>query len=148
MGENQKLRLFAGDSLYSCETLNEGQQAVKGLILAVPWHQELPAAQPFVDKVKKQWKEEEVDWRTATSYDATKAFIYALSKSGDDPTKAKVLEKLKKVNLLPKETSGKNLRFNSKREIIGEALLVKVVESENSSCFNSNLDFSLVKEEE
>ncbi|MEM1169160.1 MAG: ABC transporter substrate-binding protein [Cyanobacteria bacterium P01_H01_bin.35] len=146
--ESQRLKLFAGDPLYDCDTLNKDKQAFKGLILAVPWHKELPAAQTFVTEPRDLWgEEEEIDWRTATSYDAAKAFIYALSNSGDNPSRTTVLEKLKEVNLPSNKTSGQNLRFNPDREIIGEAILVEVVESKgNPDCPNSNLDFRLVEE--
>ncbi|NEO53472.1 MAG: ABC transporter substrate-binding protein [Okeania sp. SIO3B5] len=143
LSENQKLRLFGSDILYNCDTLKKGQQAVKGLILAVPWFKGLPTAKPFLDRAKAQWGGE-VGWRTATSYDATKAFIDALSNSGDNPTRSRVLEKLKEVNLPYNETSGQNLRFNPEGEITGQAILVEVVESPNRFC--SNLDFRLVDE--
>ncbi len=98
--ENQKLRLFGGDTLYSCDTLNKGKQAVKGLILAVPWHEELDTAEEFVKRAEALWgKGEEINWRTATSYDAALAFIDALSNSGDNPTRPRVLAELKNVNL-------------------------------------------------
>lgn len=143
--ENQKLRLFGGDSLYHCDTLNKGKQAVKGLILAVPWSKELDAAKGFVARAKAQWEwEGEIRWTTATSFDAAQAFIYALSNSGNNPTRSRVLKGLKKVNLPPEETSGQNLRFNPDGEITGEAVLVKVVKSPNKGC--SDLDFSLFKE--
>ncbi|NEP72215.1 MAG: hypothetical protein F6K25_08930 [Okeania sp. SIO2G4] len=29
MPENQRFNLFAGDTLYNCETLNKGQQAIQ-----------------------------------------------------------------------------------------------------------------------
>ncbi|NEQ38088.1 MAG: ABC transporter substrate-binding protein [Okeania sp. SIO3I5] len=142
--EKQRLKLFDTTTLYDCATLNQGKQAVKGLILAVPWHKELDNVQAFLDRAKAQWGGA-VDWRTATSYDATQAFIGALSNSGDNPTRAKVLEELKQVNILPEETSsGQNLRFNPDGEITREAILVEVVESPNQFC--SNLDFRLVKE--
>ncbi|NEQ74800.1 MAG: ABC transporter substrate-binding protein [Okeania sp. SIO2C9] len=141
--EKQKLKLLGGDSLYNCDTLNKGKQAIQGLILAVPWHKKLPTAKPFVDGAKSIWGGE-VSWRTATSYDATKAFIYALSNSGNNPTRSKVLEKLKEVNLPANETSGQNLRFSPEGEREGEAFLVEVVESPNPAC--SDLDFRLVEE--
>jgi len=141
--ENQRLRLFDPSTLYDCATLNQGKQAVKGLILAVPWHKELYTAQAFLKRVKAQWGGV-VDWRAATSYDATKAFIDALSNSGDNPIRTTILKKLKEVNLPPEETSGQNLRFDPDGEIIREVILVEVVESLNPAC--SNLDFRLVEE--
>ncbi|NER08641.1 MAG: ABC transporter substrate-binding protein, partial [Okeania sp. SIO3C4] len=143
LSENQRLSLFGGDSLYNCGTLKESQQEFIGLILAVPWHKDLKIAEPFLDRAKAQWTGP-VGWRTATSYDATKAFIYALSKSGDNPTRSTVLKKLKEVNLPSNETSGQNLRFNSEGETTGKAILVEVFESPNRFC--SDLDFRLVEE--
>ena len=139
--ENQRLNLIAGDSFYNCDILKKGGEALKGLILSIPWFKELDTAKEFVARAKAQWGGE-VGWRTATSYDATKAFISALSNSGDNPTRSKVLEKLKEVNLPPNETSGQNLKFSPERELAGQAVLVEVVESQNPAC--SNLDFSLI----
>ena len=141
--ENQRLNLIAGDSFYNCDILKKGGEALKGLILSIPWHKQLDIAKEFVARAKDQWGGE-VGWRTATSYDATKAFISALSNSGDDPTRSKVLEKLKEVNVPANETSGQHLKFNPEGEIAGQAVLVEVVESQNPAC--SNLDFSLIKE--
>ncbi|NET41012.1 ABC transporter substrate-binding protein [Okeania sp. SIO2B3] len=141
--EKQRLKLLGGDSLYNCDTLNKGKQAVKGLILAVPWFKKLLTAEPFLERAKVQWGGP-VSWVTATSYDATKAFIYALSNSGNNPTRFEVLEKLKEVNLPANETSGQNLRFSPEGEREGEAFLVEVVESPNPDC--SDLDFRLLEE--
>ncbi|MCL2930825.1 MAG: ABC transporter substrate-binding protein, partial [Trichodesmium sp. MAG_R03] len=141
--ESQRLNLIAGDSFYNCDILDKGGEALKGLILSIPWHKTLDTAKPFVARAKAQWGGE-VGWRTATSYDATKAFISALSNSGDDPTRSKVLAKLKEVNLPPDETSGQNLKFSPEGELAGQAILVEVVASQNPAC--SNLDFSLIKE--
>ncbi|NES05795.1 MAG: hypothetical protein F6K22_25075 [Okeania sp. SIO2F4] len=141
--ENKRLQLFGGDTLYNCKTLNKGQQAVKGLILVVPWHKELDAAKPFLDRAKPLWGGD-VAWRTATSYDATKAFLDALSNSGTNPTRSTILEKLKEVNLPPEETSGQNLRFNPDGEPLGKPMLVEVVESNDPYC--SYLNFHLVEE--
>ncbi|MCL2929471.1 MAG: hypothetical protein MGG37_16285 [Trichodesmium sp. MAG_R01] len=113
------------------------------MILSIPWHKQLDTAKEFVARAKEQWGGE-VGWRTATSYDATKAFISALSNSGDDPTRSKVLEKLKEVNVPANETSGQHLKFNPEGEIAGQGVLVEVVESQNPAC--SSLDFSLIKE--
>ncbi|NER07397.1 MAG: ABC transporter substrate-binding protein [Okeania sp. SIO3C4] len=141
--KEQKLRLFGANTLYNCDALNKGQQAIIGLTLAVPWFKELPEAKSFVDRAIARWGGE-VGWRTATSYDAAKAFIYALYNSGNNPTRYTVLEKLKEVNLPPEETSGRNLRFDPEGEITGQAILVEVFESPNRFC--SDLDFRLVEE--
>ncbi len=73
-----KLALFSSSTLYTVKTLQAGQQDVKGLILAAPWH---PQVNPsFADRMTQQWRGK-VSWRTATAYDATQAMIAGLQQS-------------------------------------------------------------------
>jgi ABC-type branched-subunit amino acid transport system substrate-binding protein len=64
-----------------------------------------------------------VSWRTATSYDATQAFIQALSANSDRTT---VIEKLKIVKLSSNNTSGDPLQFNTEGERQTEPILVQI----------------------
>jgi ABC-type branched-subunit amino acid transport system substrate-binding protein len=116
------LKLLGGDTLYSDETLTKGGNAVKGLTIVVPWFREAPQATNFAQQAEKQWGGG-VSWRTATSYDATQAFIQALSANGDRTT---VIEKLKNVNLSPDNTSGDPLKFNLEGERETDPILVQV----------------------
>lgn len=122
---NKRLKLFGADALYKSETLTDGGETVKGLILAVPWFARTGGdyASVYAANARKRWKGN-VSWRTAMSYDATKAFIEALSKSA---TRKTVLENLKYVNLPAKETAGYSLQFDGDGERAGEVLLVEVV---------------------
>jgi ABC-type branched-subunit amino acid transport system substrate-binding protein len=97
----QKKPLLGASSLYDADTLKVGGAALENLILAVPWFADAPDSKQFAAKAKDMWKAQ-VSWRTATSYDATKAFIEALSAS-DEPSRLTVLEKLKSLNLSGKE---------------------------------------------
>jgi len=142
--KEQQLKLLGSHDLYYCYVLKEGEQAIKGLTLAVPWFKGTPEAEKFSTEVKEQWKGK-VSWLTAASYDATQAFISALSNSGENPTRSTVLQEVKDVNLPANKTSGRNLRFSPDGEREGEAILVEVVESPNSSC--SGLDFRQVEEQ-
>ena len=146
--EEQQLKLLGSNDLYYCDILKKGKQAVKGLILAVPWFKGTPEAKNFSTEVKDRWGGE-VSWLTAASYDGTQAFIsaiYALSNSNENLTRYTVLQKVKEVNLPAKETSGENLRFSPEGEREGKAILVEVVDnSSNPDC--SNLDFRPVEEQ-
>ncbi len=73
-----KLALFGSPTLYTVKTLEGGQQAVKGLVLAAPWH---PQVNPsFAERMTQRWRGK-VSWRTATAYDATQAMITGLQQS-------------------------------------------------------------------
>lgn len=72
-----KLALYSSPTLYTIQTLNEGQSNVKGLVLTVPWHPDVRPSNPFLANARQRWGGT-VNWRTATSYDATRALIAAL----------------------------------------------------------------------
>lgn len=116
----QGVQLLGGDSLYTPEALS-----IEGLLLAVPWFRNTESSKNFANIAAKQWGGE-VSWRTATSFDATQAFINAFRNS-TTISKYTALENLKDVNLTPTETSGETLKFNkSSREIQREAILLQV----------------------
>ncbi len=119
------LSLLGGHTLYSNDTLIKGRKAVEGMILSVPWFRETSQARAFAEKSGKKWGGG-ISWRTATSFDATQAFIQALSKDNtQDNTWAKVLERLQKVKLNNNQTSGYPLQFKE-GERQGQSVLVEV----------------------
>ncbi len=124
------LQLLGGDTLYSHKILREGADAVEGLIVAVPWFREAVKAKDFSQKAIKQWGGS-VSWRTATSFDATMAFIEAFSKNLSQATtkdiRTKILENLTDVTLDESKTSGYSLRFNE-GERQSKPILVQVKE--------------------
>ncbi|MBD2270810.1 ABC transporter substrate-binding protein [Anabaena sp. FACHB-1391] len=124
--DNSPLSLLGGHTLYSNDTLIKGGKAVEGMILSVPWFRETSPARAFAEKSGKKWGGG-ISWRTATSFDATQAFIQALSKDNtQDNNRAKVLERLKNVDLNNKETSGYPLQFTKERERQGQSVLIEV----------------------
>ncbi len=122
----KRLKLLGGDGLYAKTTLDKGRADIEGLILAVPWFAKEQNGKPkkFADKASQIWKGQ-ISWQTAASYDATQAFIKAMSISGQ-PSRETVLKNLKLVSLSPDETSGDGLNF-SQSERKQEPVLVQVV---------------------
>jgi branched-chain amino acid transport system substrate-binding protein len=76
----RRLTVFGSQTMYSMETLKQGQSDANGMILSVPWHPSLAAGSAFAINAKKLWGGSG-NWRTAMSYDAALAMISGL-KSG------------------------------------------------------------------
>ncbi len=70
----QKLPIVAGDDVYSPKTLDVGGKNALGMIVAVAWHLGANPNSPFVKNSRQLWQGD-VNWRTATAYDATQALI-------------------------------------------------------------------------
>ena len=76
-----KLTLLGNPSMQTSKTLEKGK-AVNGMILAVPWHAGASADKDFTQKAIKQWGDvNQVSWRTATAYDATKVIVAGVKKN-------------------------------------------------------------------
>lgn len=120
----QELKLLGGDSLYSEETLKAGGKEVEGLVLAVPWFDQAPGAQDFAKAATKRWGGQ-VSWRTANSYDATQAFITALSNISN-PSRLTVLQMLRRVDIPANQTSGTALQFTDNGECKEKPVLVRI----------------------
>lgn len=88
-------------------------------MLAVPWIAD-PSGGGYAQAAEQRWGGT-VSWRTATSYDAGRALVRALS---GDASRKTVLDRLKGVNLSSKDTSGEPLQFTSEGERAGDLLLV------------------------
>ena len=117
-GRVKELKMLGGDTLYSDNT----SKNVEGLIVAIPWFRESSPARPFAERSEQEWGGD-ISWRTATSFDATQAFIKALS---NNATRTNLLEKLPSINFDRNETSGYQLKFTEEREREGQSILVQV----------------------
>jgi branched-chain amino acid transport system substrate-binding protein len=62
-----------------------GQSAVNGLVLTGLWHPAMPVAKNFASKARQPWGGD-VNWRTATAYDATEVIVLGLKKNNRDLT--------------------------------------------------------------
>lgn len=72
----ERLGLLGADELYNPTILVQGNDAIAGLVLAVPW--QWNPNDSFATQAAAVWKGR-VSWRTATSYDATQALAIAFS---------------------------------------------------------------------
>jgi branched-chain amino acid transport system substrate-binding protein len=77
-----ELDLLGGDSLYNPKTLQVGGAAVEGMVVAVPWILLSNPNTPFVKSSRALWGGD-VNWRTATAYDAAQVLIAGLRQGGD-----------------------------------------------------------------
>ncbi|HEY9675549.1 MAG TPA: ABC transporter substrate-binding protein [Waterburya sp.] len=137
----KRLKLLAGNGLYGDKML---QQSFEGLILAVPWFEkeENGKDKEFTIKASRRWSRP-IGWDTAASYDATQAFIKAMSMS-NTPDRETVLKTLKSVSLTPNETAKDELNF-SEPEWNPKLEIIQVVRGDH--CPQSqNLCFERVKE--
>ncbi len=75
-----KLPLYGSTTMYTFQTLQNGQSNVNGLILPVPWHPETNPGSTFPENARRRWGGI-VNWRTATSFDATQSVIAGLRQS-------------------------------------------------------------------
>jgi branched-chain amino acid transport system substrate-binding protein len=72
-----RLALFGSPTLYTIKTLEMGQSDFNGLVLPALWHAKAYPDNPFAESARQRWGGN-VNWRTATAYDATRAIIAAL----------------------------------------------------------------------
>jgi ABC-type branched-subunit amino acid transport system substrate-binding protein len=100
--KESRLHLIGAMALSETATVEKGGEAVEGMTIVSPC---TPSSAYMTDSAKR-WQQKKIQWRTATTYDAAQALIAAIKKSGDNPTREKVLKNLPFVSLSPQETSG------------------------------------------
>jgi branched-chain amino acid transport system substrate-binding protein len=122
-------------TMYRPTTLTSGGEAVRGLVLAIPWFAKAQPSIPFAQKAAERWKGQ-VSFRTAASFDAAQALIKAVS---DHPTRRNVIENLRSTNLQANDTSGDPVRFSAKGERLGEPVLVEVKRSGTTPAYSFEL---------
>lgn len=73
--------MIGGDTVYNPEILRGvSKKAATCLVIAVPWHNKDSSNTKFPQEAEKLWAGT-VSWRTALSYDATRALIEAITQS-------------------------------------------------------------------
>ena len=113
------LQLFGGDSLYKGSTLYDGKTDIEGLKLVIPWFPVKSDGQIISDYATKSaatWGGP-INWMTASSYDATQAFLVAIAQieqtSRRKVDRKSVLDFMPNVYLEQKDTSGAGLKFDN-----------------------------------
>jgi branched-chain amino acid transport system substrate-binding protein len=125
---NGKLTLFASPTLYTFKTLQVGKADVNGLVLPVIWHPQAIPGNPFPQNAVKLWGGN-VNWRTATAYDATIAIAIALEQGSTRDELQKVLHT---SGFSVNGATGK-IEFLPSGDRSGTAILVKVQPSSKSA---------------
>ena len=123
----QQLALLGNHSFYTYETIEKGQEAVVGMVLASPWLPNAEATNKFEQTAKKYWGSS-VNWRTATAYDATLVLIKGLQQA---TTRSQLQKRLTQPNFIVKGATGK-ISFE-KGERFGTVELAQIVRADNNT---------------
>lgn len=137
--QNQ-LALFGSPTMYTFQTLDEGRQKVKGLVLTASWHPQMNPGSPFVENARQRWGGN-VSWRTASSYDAVRAISAGFQQSN---TRSGLQQTLRNPGFYTSGAS-ENVQFNSAtgdRET--QPQLIEVREAKPSRS-KTGFDFVLIK---
>ncbi len=102
----QQLNVLGGDDVYDSKTLQVGGQNAEGMVVAIPWHILSDPNADFAQTSRQLWQGE-VNWRTALSYDATKALSAAIERN---PTREGIREVLVSPDFAASGASG-SVRF-------------------------------------
>jgi branched-chain amino acid transport system substrate-binding protein len=82
-----RLKLLGSPTLNTAQTLEKGNVAVEGMVLAVQWHVDNSPNKDFVDRADTLWQSRtHLTWRSATAYDATQSIVKALEQSDGSRT--------------------------------------------------------------
>ncbi|WP_295613065.1 ABC transporter substrate-binding protein [Chamaesiphon sp. GL140_3_metabinner_50] len=131
-----ELSVLSDTALYSVTTLKAGRSAA-GLIMGVPW-QESESSVQFSTGAQQLWNTQ-VNWATATSYNAVKAMGMAI-KADDNPSRTSVMKTLAK-NEFP-GASGR-LQFTN-GEPTDRYILVQVAPTPPNYKYSSRTGFDFV----
>ncbi|MEN9230355.1 MAG: ABC transporter substrate-binding protein [Thermostichus sp. DG02_5_bins_236] len=117
------LTLLGGDVLFSFNTLQQGGATVEGLVVAVPWHPDVPRNREFAQAAAQLWGGQ-VNWRTALAYDATRVFLQAFSLGSTN--RSAVLASLGNPSFLLSDGASGQVRFLPSGDRDAPNVLVRV----------------------
>lgn len=123
-----QLALFGSPTLYTSQTLESGQANVNQMVLAVPWHPAANSRNYFTTNATNLWGGQ-VNWRTATAYDATQVIITGLKEVNISRTRLQKL--LSNPEFTADGATGK-IEFLPTGDRNGAAILIKVQPSSES----------------
>jgi ABC-type branched-subunit amino acid transport system substrate-binding protein len=108
---SQKLKLFGAMSLTEEDTIKRGGAAMNGLTLAMPC---MLQESKHMKYAAKKWLQQEISWRTATSYDAIQVFSKAIELSKNNVSRENILRQLQSqsFSLDVEKTSGFGLTWD------------------------------------
>jgi branched-chain amino acid transport system substrate-binding protein len=121
------LPLLGGDDVYTSKTLDVTREQGQNMVLAVPWHVLGAGSENFAKRSRSLWGGD-VNWRTATAYDATQALKVAI---GIDPTRRGVQKALTSSGFTAPGAS-RNIAFLPSGDRNVPAQLVKITKGVRS----------------
>ncbi|MBD2096505.1 amino acid ABC transporter substrate-binding protein [Trichocoleus sp. FACHB-591] len=116
-----RLALLGSPTLYTIKTPQSGQADMNGLVLPVPWHPTAFADHPFAVNAKYRWGGA-VNWRTAMTYDASRAIIKGLEQ---DKTRSG-LQNVLRSPAFSASGAGDPVKFLPSGDRLGQAVLVQI----------------------
>ncbi|MGB3208715.1 MAG: ABC transporter substrate-binding protein [Crinalium sp.] len=125
------LTLLASTTMYTIDTLKSGGSDINGLVLAAPWSPKIssPPAKNFADYARQLWKAE-VNWRTATDYDATLAIITGLKKN---PTREGLKNELRSRSFVAPGGANGDIKFAPTGDPLSNNIILLEVRPSNSN---------------
>ncbi|MFB2976591.1 ABC transporter substrate-binding protein [Microseira sp. BLCC-F43] len=139
---HKRLPLLGGDDLYTLKTLQVGRADADGMIVAVPWHIFASDSNNFRDTSRRLWKAD-VNWRTAMSYDATRALIAAIQKN-PNPTREGLAQILHSEDFRAKGATGE-VTFNQSGDRDHRGIQLVKIKADPKYRFGSGYGFEPVR---
>ena len=122
-----RLLLLGDSTLYTFKTLQIGQGAIADMVLTVPWHPDFFANNPFAGNAVKLWGGD-VNWRSATSYDAMIAITGGLRKNAT----REGLQQTLSSNAFELDGAAGKITFQPSGDRANASILVKVSKGDRS----------------
>ncbi len=123
----RRLPLLGSQTMYTFETLQQGQVDANGMVLAVAWHPTAFPSSSFPINAQKFWGGTG-NWRTATAYDATQVIATGL-KLG--PTRDQLQKTLSSSGFSVRGATGL-IQFLQSGDRNMQGILVKIQPGQNS----------------
>ncbi|MBD2439976.1 ABC transporter substrate-binding protein [Nostoc sp. FACHB-110] len=128
----QKFFYLGGDTIYDPKILTEPTgdvaQRFRNIVIAVPWHYTFSSVQSksFVKNTSELWcqqigKEDHINWRRATAYDAANVLIEAIS---NNPTREGIKQYLSQTFSMEGATG--TIKFNINGDMDEKSKLVRL----------------------
>lgn len=134
----RRLALFGSSTMYTIQTLQQGQASVNGMVMAVAWSPQAFPGNSFAADAVKLWGGE-VNWRSATAYDATEAIIAGLKQN---KTREGLQQALSNPGFVTNGATGA-VQFLPSGDRKGTAILVQVQPGQGSK---TGFDFVPLKQ--
>ena len=107
--KNKNIKILVTMALSETEILTtKTDSSFDGLLLAIPCVDEKSL---YVMRAKKEWQQDNISWRTTSSYDAIQAFVKAI-RSRSPQKREDMVDALKSVTLSKEESSGFGLKWS------------------------------------